>query len=169
MKKLIAILLSIIVAIIPFCANTVNATTDNTENIISEETYTLDDSVKIDNTTISVKGEFEEEGKLSVQKIEGKKLSEDNIAHIVSYDIKVINEEGEEMQPEGKVDVSFAFDNIDSNLEPKVYHEEELLKAEIKDNTITVQSDGFSVYTVEFLVRTNLCQKQESRSPASKN
>ena len=85
---------------------------------------------------------------------------------VVSYtfDIQVLDAEGNEIQPaEGKkVSVTFALaETADENLETNVYHvtEEESgaltaekLDAEVdaKAETVTALTDGFSLYTVEF-------------------
>lgn len=88
-----------------------------------------------------------------------------NVAVSYTFDIKVINPEtGEEVQPaEGQtVSVSFALAEVaDENLETSVYHvtEDEAtgeLSAEALDViqedavTATVETDGFSLYVVEF-------------------
>lgn len=86
---------------------------------------------------------------------------------VVSYtfDIKVLDAEGNEIQPtEGSaVQVSFALQEAeDENLESNVYHvtEEagqltaEKLDADVEGDTVTAQTDGFSLYTVEFTYNT---------------
>lgn len=89
---------------------------------------------------------------------------------VVSYtfDIQVQDAEGNELQPaEGKrVSVTFALaETADENLEANVYHvtEEEngeltaeKLEAEVdaEAETVTAQTDGFSLYTVEFTYNT---------------
>ena len=110
------------------------------------------------------------------------KVREDgrNVAEAYTFDIKVLDKEGKEIQPaEGKkVDVTFvAPENADTNVETEIYHmtdsakkkdehkfsAEELtqvsqdnIPAEVKENIdnpeeeITVETDGFSYYTVEF-------------------
>ena len=98
-----------------------------------------------------------------------------NVAVSYTFDIKVINPvTGEEYQPaEGqKVEVSFALAEVaDKNLETQVYHvtEDETtgeLTAESLDvntettletgeaTTAVVETDGFSIYTVEFTYNT---------------
>lgn len=118
----------------------------------TNEEVELDDEVKIDNVIIKVNGIFSESGKLEVKKVDiAKDLSNNTVAQKFSFDIKVLNELGEELQPIGKVNVSFTFLELNTNLTPEVYHEEELLESEIVNNEIIVESDGFSIYTVEFV------------------
>ena len=88
-----------------------------------------------------------------------------NVAAAYTYDIKVVDEEGNELQPaEGyKVEVSFAMAQAaDENLEANVYHvtedggelTAEKLEAEAEGETVTAVSEGFSLYTVEFTYNT---------------
>ena len=92
-----------------------------------------------------------------------------NVAVSYTFDIRVIDPEtGEEIQPtEGQtVSVSFALAEVaDENLETSVYHVTEdettgALSAEALDVThedavtATVETDGFSLYTVEFTYNT---------------
>jgi len=83
-----------------------------------------------------------------------------NKAASYTFDISILNAEGEEIQPENgkKVQVSFAMKEVESagNLDVNVYHIEEgdqqidKLKTQVEENTVTVTTDGFSWYTVEF-------------------
>ena len=84
-----------------------------------------------------------------------------NVAAAYTYDIKVVDAEGNELQPvDGyKVEVSFAMAQAaDENLEANVYHvteedgelKAEKLEAEAEGETVTAVSEGFSIYTVEF-------------------
>ena len=91
-----------------------------------------------------------------------------NVAVSYTFDIKVIDAEGNELQPaEGQsVSVSFALGEVaDGNLETSVYHVTEeggALTAQALDvttevtpetgeeTTAMVETDGFSIYTVEF-------------------
>jgi len=114
------------------------------------ELVQLVESQVIDNIKITVNGAFAEEGTLSIQKVESQELSENNIAESHSFDIKVLNSDNQEIQPIDKIHVSFEFESISENVDIEVYHEEEQLEAETKENVVTVESDGFSIYTVEF-------------------
>ena len=110
------------------------------------------------------------------------KVREDgrNVAEAYTFDIKILDKDGNEIQPaEGKkVEVTFvAPENADTNVETEVYHltdsakkkdehkfsAEELtqvssdnIPVEVKETIanpkeeITVETDGFSYYTVEF-------------------
>lgn len=120
------------------------------ENEEIEETFQLVESKIIDNIKITVNGTFAEWGTLSIKKVESQELSENNIAESHSFDIKVLNKDNQEIQPVDKIYVSFEFESISKNVDIEVYHEEEQLEAETKENVITVESDGFSIYTVEF-------------------
>ena len=92
-----------------------------------------------------------------------------NVAVSYTFDIKVIDPEtGEEIQPaEGQsVSVGFSLAEVaDENLETQVYHVTEdagELSAEaldvttletVGDSTAVVETDGFSIYTIEFIYR----------------
>ena len=92
---------------------------------------------------------------------------EKNVAASFTFDIKVLDKDGNELQPtdENKVRISFAHKEVmNTNLDASVYHMEEInndtgetevvaTELEIVDNpenTIVVETDGFSYYTVEF-------------------
>ncbi|MBR1816254.1 MAG: InlB B-repeat-containing protein [Lachnospiraceae bacterium] len=118
-------------------------------------------------------GVFPEGGTLSVNKVadvEEEKINQavdavrdDNVmvAQSYTFDIKVLDENGIEIQPaDGQtVNVSFAMDEVSNrNLTAGVYHvpeEDGNLVAEELNTTesgdiVTAVSDGFSYYTVEF-------------------
>ena len=87
-----------------------------------------------------------------------------NVAVSYSFDIKVIDPKtGEEIQPADgqKVEVSFALAYVaDENLDTQVYHvkdeeadgmtAEKLAVVDESDASVVVETDGFSVYQVEF-------------------
>ena len=89
---------------------------------------------------------------------------EKNVAASYTFDIKVLDARGVELQPaEGfNVSVSFALARVaDENLEASVYHITEDDSGELTaqaldavedaaEQTITAETDGFSLYTVEF-------------------
>ena len=146
----------------------------------TEEPAPFDQSQTVDGVIITVKadpGVFPADAVLSVEQVPVyqqaqadaavEEVRDENQTVAVSYtfDIKVINPDtGEEYQPaEGQtVNVSFALAEVaDENLETQVYHvtEEETtgeLTAEALDVTqedsvtATVETDGFSIYQVEF-------------------
>ena len=84
-----------------------------------------------------------------------------SVAQTYTFDIKVLDENGNEIQPaDGQtVNVSFDMDEVSNqNLSTDIYHipeengnlvAEELSTSE-NGNTVTAVSDGFSYYTVEF-------------------
>ncbi len=84
-----------------------------------------------------------------------------NVALSYSFDIKILDKEGEELQPADgkKADVSFKINEVeDANLGAAVYHmadtdsglKAEELKSEKDKDVISAETDGFSFYTVEF-------------------
>ncbi|MBO4898822.1 MAG: hypothetical protein J5509_00880 [Lachnospiraceae bacterium] len=86
-----------------------------------------------------------------------------NVAISYTYDIKVRDEDGEEIEPDtskGNVRVSFAMSEADNqNLSADVYHIGDDMNAEKLaasttteggEPTVVAETDGFSYYTVEF-------------------
>jgi len=95
--------------------------------------------------------------------VETERESGRNVAVSYTFDIKVLDPEGNELQPgEGQsVNVSFTLTEVaNENLTTEVYHvsesEEggslsaEVMKVETNEATATVTTEGFSFYTVEF-------------------
>lgn len=91
--------------------------------------------------------------------------SEKNIAKSYTYDIKVLDVDGNEVQPDltyGNVNVSFELNEVtDTNVEPSVYHVDDNYNVtELKmldeaslvedEKILSVETDGFSYYIVEF-------------------
>lgn len=126
-------------------------------------------STTIDDITVSVvadEGVFPEGSTLSVEKVSNQKEvdqaldevreSNSNVVETFSFDIKVLDNDNNEIQPNGTVRVSFAYkNNTNDNLNTNVYHVDENLNAEkldvdINDETAVVETDSFSIYTVEF-------------------
>lgn len=148
---------------------------ENSEKL--EETVTVDGVVI---TVSADEGVFPNGSKVSARKvsrseekevneaIEEVRDNEKNVALSYTFDITISDKDGNEIEPDtekGSVKVSFKMAEIaNSNLETDVYHVEETdggLNAENLDvdtesgrNTesdeITVETDGFSYYTVEF-------------------
>ena len=129
------------------------------------------DDVRV--TVTASEGVFPEEATLNVNKVTDVEeeninqavdaVRDDNVmvAHTYTFDIKVLDENGIEIQPaDGQtVNVSFAMDEVSNqNLTADVYHvpdEDGSLVAEELNTTesgdiVTAVSDGFSYYTVEF-------------------
>lgn len=140
-----------------------------------ETSVAFDESKTIDGIKITVKAEegaFPAGSTLSVRKVtaseekkaeaavESERDENANVATSYTFDIKVLDKEGNEIQPaEGKkVEVLFKAEEIaNQNLETSVYHikEEGSLVAESLDTTekgdiVSAETDGFSYYTVEF-------------------
>ena len=95
--------------------------------------------------------------------VETERESGRNVAVSYTFDIKVLDPDGNELQPgEGQsVNVSFTLTEVaNENLPTEVYHvsesEEggslsaEVMKVETNEATATVTTEGFSYYTVEF-------------------
>ena len=119
-------------------------------------------------------GVFPESAVLSVRQIPVSQTSEseqaveekrdENVAVAVSYtyDISVLDQNGNELQPadQSKVNVFFSIaEAADENLETAVYHVKEEkgelnaeeLKPETEGETVSVETEGFSIYVVEFV------------------
>ena len=122
-----------------------------------------------DGVTVTVEakeGVFPEGAKLSVTSVSSsetekevdKERDDKNVAVSYTFDIKVLDEEDNELQPaeDQNVKVSFRTAEVaDPNLEVSVYHisEEEgaeELDVDVSGQTAVAESDGFSYYTVEF-------------------
>lgn len=97
----------------------------------------------------------------SVEETIGKEREiSDHVVASYTFDIKIVDKDGEEIEPNGDVKVSFEAEEAENtNLRTDVYHvtetNEASLNAEImnteKDgSTVSVVTDGFSYYTVEF-------------------
>ena len=134
-------------------------------------------SAVVDGVKISVSaapGVFPAEARLSVTRITSAQQAQvdkaidraqdekTQVAASYSFDIKILDENGNELQPaEGQtVNVAFSLAEVDNpNLQTTVYHMEEQangslnaekLSVQEAGGTVTAQSDGFSVYTVTF-------------------
>ena len=142
-----------------------------------EESVPFDQSKTLNGVVVRVQAEagvFPADAELSVSRVpvmkrrEAEEAIEEvrdedvNVAVSYTFDIKVVDPDTrEELQPaEGQsVSVSFALEEVaDENLETAVYHvtEEagELTAEELEvtgeDTIATIETDGFSIYTVEF-------------------
>ncbi|MBR2674175.1 MAG: hypothetical protein IKE52_01785 [Mogibacterium sp.] len=134
-------------------------------------------SADVDNVDISLKAEkgaFPDGASLSVTKasvleqdkvdraVSAQRSDERNVALSYTFDIRVFDKDGKELQPaEGKnVAVSFSTDTVsNANLDTDIYHVKkaagatlsaEALEVTTEGETATVETDGFSYYTVEF-------------------
>lgn len=111
--------------------------------------------------TLSVRSVSASEKIRIADAVSGAKPNDDdqNVAASYTYDIKVLNKDGEELEPDtskGSVRVSFAMSEAkNQNLSADVYHIDDGMNAEKLDTetegkTVTAETDGFSYYTVEF-------------------
>ena len=147
---------------------------DNDEQVINEniDEELISDafsySVKIDDVRITVEAPentFPNDSQLSVEKIENTDVDEainelrndDVVVTSYTYDIKILDNENNEIQPaNNKVTVSFEIEEVkNSNLDVQVYHVDEEFKADsmdttTTDDTVNVETESFSYYTVEF-------------------
>ena len=131
MKKFLCIILCFLLVSPSFFTLNVSAEGEDTivlsdlDSAEENNSFLLDEFKTLDDVTIYVSGEFEKQGFLSVEKVESYQKSENNVAQSFSYDIKVLDEEGNELQPIDTVNISFEFNSIDENLTAEVYHEED--------------------------------------------
>ena len=149
------------------------------QETVAKENIAFEESVTVDDVIVSVKAEdgaFPNGVTLSVEKVINKEVDAavdearpdgTNTALSYTFDIKVLDSNNEEVQPADgkKVELSFALAPAgDENLEPAVYHvteteNEEEFKAEpidpvnTEEDTVTIEADRFSFYTVEFVYR----------------
>lgn len=94
--------------------------------------------------------------------VENERDANANVAVSYTFDIKVLDTEGNEVQPADaqSVKVSFALAEAkDDNLEAQVYHisdegNAEVLDTSVNDDAVEAVTDGFSFYTVEFTYGT---------------
>lgn len=159
----------------------VESEADNTENDNAEgESETSNgiafvQSESVDGIEVTVEAEegvFPEGAVLSVRKCDAseeesveeavadEREDSDHMVASYTFDIKIVDEDGEETAPNGDVKVSFEAEEAENaNLQADVYHisgtDESSLNAEKLDvetdgSTISVMTDGFSYYAVEF-------------------
>ncbi|WP_454963209.1 S-layer homology domain-containing protein [Filifactor alocis] len=134
----------------------------------------FDQSAVVDGVKISVKaddGVFQDAKALKVRKvsnseaekveeaIEDKREGDRKVAVSYTFDISVLDHEGNEVQPDttkGEVSVSFQMEEAkNQNLSADIYHVDETsqaekLETEVKGEEVSAKTDGFSFYTVEF-------------------
>ena len=112
-------------------------------------------------STLSVSTISKSEQKKVDAAIDEEKKDEQKVAASYTFDIKVLDANGQEIQPaDGKsVNLSFTTDEVaDDNLSTRVFHVDEEknklnateLSVSTDGSTATVETDGFSYYTVEF-------------------
>ncbi|MDO4194094.1 MAG: InlB B-repeat-containing protein [Erysipelotrichaceae bacterium] len=151
---------------------------DETEAAEEDETEEIhypafNDAMTVNGITVTVfaeEGVFPEGAVLSVEQVpaeartmvdeavDNERDADLSVAVSYTFDIMVLDAEGNELQPKDgqTVTVSFsAAEAADSNLDAAVYHisddgEATVLAANNDGNTIEAVTDGFSYYTVEF-------------------
>ena len=142
----------------------------------AQEQTAFSESVNIDGVIVSVRAEdgvFPEGAALSVEKlplraqifveeaVEKERTEGISVAAAYTFDISVVDADGNELQPADgfEVEVSFELAEVaDQNLDTSVFHvkEEEgelnaaVLDVTVNDSTAVVMTEGFSFYTVEF-------------------
>ena len=122
-------------------------------------------SQSVDGVTITVSAEegmFPEGAYLSAEHVAeefagNQRDAKSTVAASYTFDIKVFDQEGNEIQPAGDQTVNVSFtvaEAADSNLDVTVYHivdgKTEALNTSNDGNTVSAETDGFSYYTVEF-------------------
>ena len=128
----------------------------------------FDQEITIEGVTIRVtapEGIFPSDAMLDVKVVTSEEAEEavaserdDNtvVASSYTYDIKVLDVNGNELQPEDSVNISFSISEVeDKNLNPQIYHitengEAEALEVTTTDEIVSAETDGFSLYVVEF-------------------
>ncbi len=139
-------------------------------------------SVESDGVTVTVRAEegtFPEGASLSVRKVTGseKESAFDAVSELMeedtgvmeshSFDIKVIDADGEELQPRDGQNVEISFRTAaaaDESLDPVVYHLHETDAAEYHaeelsssvdeaNGVVSVETDGFSLFVIEFVYK----------------
>lgn len=152
------------------------AESDSFEEELLEEdpilTAPFQQSVTIDEVVVSVEAEdvFPADARLDVQRVSSaaveeaelavEEVREDDVivAESYTFDVSILDAEGIELQPtEGQsITISFSTTEVaDVNLETNIYHIEEdgsaeQLETETEGETVTAETEGFSLYTVEF-------------------
>ena len=94
--------------------------------------------------------------------IESERDSDANVAVSYTFDIKVLDPDGNELQPPSDQNITVAFslaEAADQNLDAQIYHVSDEGQAQALDtstsgDTASAVSDGFSYYTVEFTYGT---------------
>ena len=111
------------------------------------------------NTHLSINKVSKEDKDSISRSIEETKEVDNNIVEIYSYDIKILDDDNNEIEPLDDIKLVFSCDKIkNDNLNTNIYHTKSIdnkliteeLPGTIEGDTITTESDSFSYYTVEF-------------------
>lgn len=124
-------------------------------------TVTAEEGIFPEDATLSVKTVSKKEEKAATAAVDKVRDTDRNIAASYTFDIKILDADGDELQPpEGKnVYVSFQTSEVKEELlTPEVYHiddsnakpEAELLKSKDKGDIVTAETEGFSTFQVNF-------------------
>ena len=114
-----------------------------------------------EDATLFVDGATPSQRERLLAAVDEQRGDDQNVARAYTFNIKVLDADGNELQPaNGKpVSVSFTLNEVaDANLDTQVYHmaqygdslEAEPLVAKESGDVVTVKTSGFSFYTVEF-------------------
>ena len=135
-----------------------------------EITVTATAGVFPDGASLSVRKADAGEESLADAAVDKVRAEEKNVAESYTFDIKVLDKDGNEIQPDtsrGSVRVSFAMPEVsNANLDADIYHvsdhgalvaeelSSDVIASEASDVGVTeeviAETDGFSYYTVEF-------------------
>lgn len=123
-------------------------------------TVTADEGIFPEGCTLSVTRVEDSLVETADSLVEGARTEETNVAVAYTFDIKVFDADGQEVQPadESCVRVSFTTAEVNNpNLETQIYHipdnatEAEALNVILTDSeTVSAETTGFSIYRVEF-------------------
>ena len=108
--------------------------------------------------TLSVSNVSDSDKEYADAAVESERIADANVARSYTFDIKVLDSDGNELQPAdgNQVKVSFTADEVaDENLDTVVYHisddgDADQLYTNVEGDVASAMSDGFSFYTVEF-------------------
>ncbi|MBR4164337.1 MAG: hypothetical protein IKR11_12510 [Solobacterium sp.] len=124
-------------------------------------TVSAEEGVFPEGATLSVGRVSAEEKQIVDEAVKNQREEGSKVAASYTFDIKVLDQEGNEIQPadDRKVSVSFTLaEAADANLDATIYHvadgDAEALDTDNEGNTVKAETDGFSYYTVEFTYGT---------------
>lgn len=132
------------------------ATVDGVKISVSAPKGTFPEGASLEATKVGARDQNAVDGA-----VEAVRDANVNVAASYTFDIKVLDKDGKEVQPADgkKVNVSFALAEVaNQNLDTGVYHvsdeggalNAEALATSEAGSTVTAKTDGFSFYTVEF-------------------
>ena len=121
-------------------------------------TVMAEDGVFPADASLIVNGVSKSEEKIVEDAVNGERDSANTVVEKHVFDIKIVDSEGNELQPgeNQNVVVSFELDRaVDENLTAQIYHVDDegaatLLDTSVEDGAVVAETDGFSYYQVEF-------------------